>query len=299
MHADAAAPFCTVKGKIMKRKKKVILGIVLSLLFVYLAAGFTVGGNRALEMSRYEIYSERLPEEFDGLRIVQISDLHNTEMGEGNEKLLEMIRQAQPDIIAITGDLIDGYKTDTAVALDFVREAMKTAPCYYVTGNHEAWTEEYDSFREKLLQEGVRVLDDEQIYIERLGQRISLIGLSDPAFSGGQNGYGSDMTAERLDGFEYGDFTLLLAHRPELFEVYAERNIDLVLSGHTHAGQFRFPFIGGIFAPDQGLFPKYCEGLHTRDNTDMIISRGIGNSIIPLRFYNRPEAVLIELRCES
>ena len=94
-------------------------------------------------------------------------------------------------------------------------------------------------------------------------------------------------------------YAILLSHRPELFETYAACGVDLVLSGHAHGGQFRLPFIGGLIAPNQGLFPKYDAGLFTDGNTNMIVSRGIGNSIIPIRFNNRPEIVLLELRAAN
>ena len=281
-----------------------VVAAFLLVLFVWSA-----WGNTLLELNTYTISSGRLPKAFDGYRIAHISDLHNAEMGENNEKLLDMLREAEPDIIAITGDLIDSRHTDIDVALQFVGEAMEIAPCYYVPGNHEARLSksEYDKLENGLLDAGVIVLHDSESILEYNGSAISLIGIDDPncynastnLTDGGEyeSKVGSTMDPERIRELSTTDsFTVLLSHRPEYFEQYAEADVDLVLSGHAHGGQFRLPFVGGLVAPNQGLFPKYDSGLYTEENTNMIVSRGIGNSILPFRFNNRPEVILIELK---
>ena len=274
--------------------------IILAILAVILAALilWTLWGNTALELNTYVVESENLPERFSGYRIAHISDLHNAQMGRDNEKLLAMLRQAEPDMIAITGDMIDSRNTDVAIALGFAEEAMKIAPCYYVTGNHEARVAEYAAFKEKLMSLGVIVLANERIELEREGQRIALLGVDDPSFQTDYlTGDAETVMETGLQALTQEDaaYTVLLSHRPELFDIYAQNGIDLVLSGHAHGGQIRLPFIGGLAAPNQGIFPKYDAGLYTSGATQMIVSRGIGNSIIPLRFNNRPEVILIEL----
>ena len=175
---------------------------------------------------------------------------------------------------------------------------MEIAPCYYVTGNHEARVSEYYELRDGLIEQGVVVLDDERIELELSGKTIALLGVNDPSF---QTDYLFGDSETVMQGKlqeisdEENEFTILLSHRPELFGVYADSNMDLVLSGHAHGGQFRLPFVGGLVAPNQGLFPKYDAGLYTEENTNMIVSRGIGNSILPFRFNNRPEVILIDL----
>ena len=284
----------------VKKKRIIVLVVVAAILLALII--WTVWGNTALEFNTYTISSERLPEVFDGYRIAHVSDLHNAEMGKNNEKLLDMLRDAGPDIIAITGDIIDSRNTNVEIALEFTKAAMEIAPCYYVTGNHEARVSEYDELKEGLIEQGVVVLDDERIEIELSGETIALLGVNDPSFETDYL-FGDSETVMKNRLQEISDtenkFTILLSHRPELFEIYADNNVDLVLSGHAHGGQFRLPFVGGLVAPNQGLFPKYDAGLYTEENTNMIVSRGIGNSILPFRFNNRPEVILIELKSDK
>ena len=263
---------------------------------------WTVWGNTALELNTYTISSDILPEAFDGYRIAHISDLHNAEMGKDNEKLLDMLRETEPDIIAITGDIIDSRNTNIDIALQFTKAAMEIAPCYYVTGNHEARISKYDELKAGMEAAGVVVLEDEKTKISLEGGEITLIGVNDPSYQtdylfGDAEAVMQSKLQEISDA--ENEFTILLSHRPELFEAYADNKMDLVLSGHAHGGQFRLPFVGGLVAPNQGLFPKYDAGLYTEENTNMIVSRGIGNSILPFRFNNRPEVILIELESEK
>lgn len=201
-------------------------------------------------------------------------------------------------MIAITGDLIDSRNTDIAIALAFAEQAVEIAPCYYVPGNHESRIGEYEQLKEGLIRLGVTVLEDTKILLDRGEESVSLAGVSDPSF---QTGYpdGEDETVMEVKLQQLGDnasFTILLSHRPELMNVYAKYGVDLVLSGHAHGGQFRLPFIGGLVAPNQGFFPAYDAGVYRENGTQMVVSRGIGKSIIPLRFNNRPEIVLIQLK---
>lgn len=259
---------------------------------------WVVWGNQALELSVYCIESDNLPESFDGYRIAQISDLHNAEMGKENEKIISKLKEAEPDIIVITGDMIDAQNTDTDIALNLARKAVEIAPCYYISGNHEAGVNQYEQFKYDLIQLGVIVLDDDKVKIELGGESISLIGVNDPNFkrdnlSGSADTVIGDILNSLSD--EEDGFTVLLSHRPELFDTYVKSNIDLVFSGHAHGGQFRLPFIGGVVAPNQGFFPEYDAGIYADGDTNMVVSRGIGNSIIPFRVNNRPEVVLVEL----
>ena len=160
--------------------------------------------------------------------------------------------------------------------------------------------EQYQELEKILLDEGVTMLHDEAVQITRNNETIQLAGLDDPDFTDGDLSAQQDILETRLEGMGLtGDYCVLLSHRPETFAAYVSADIDLVLSGHTHGGQFRLPFIGGIAAPNQGLFPKYDAGMYSENGTTMIISRGIGNSIIPIRFNNRPEVVCVELICDE
>ena len=282
-----------------KKKKFIFLAVAAAVLVALVI--WIAWGNTALELNTYTISSSKLPQSFDGYRIAHVSDLHNTEMGKDNEKLLAMLRDADPDMIAITGDLIDSRNTDIEVALKFVREAVKIAPCYYVTGNHEARVNEYGELKAGMETAGVTVLEDVRTEISMEGATITLIGVNDPSYQTDYLFGDSEMVLNtKLEELhtEDGEFTVLLSHRPELFDTYTDHGIDLVLSGHAHGGQFRLPFIGGLVAPNQGLFPEYDAGIYTEGNTNMLVSRGIGNSILPFRINNRPEVILIELQAE-
>ena len=285
------------KQILTKKKTICVLAGILLVLIVW-----TAWGNTALELNTYTISSRGLlPDAFDGYRIAQVSDLHNAEFGGGNQRLLDMLREAEPDMIAITGDLIDSRKTNFAVALAFAEEAVRIAPCYYVSGNHEARVSEYRELKAGLEAAGVTVLDDARVEVEIFGKSITVIGVNDPSFHADYLTSDAAVMDRKLSELPSEDagFTILLSHRPELFDTYVAHNIDLVLAGHAHGGQFRLPLIGGLIAPNQGLFPKYDDGLYSKGNTNMIVSRGLGNSIIPIRFNNRPEVVLIELKSQN
>ena len=277
------------------RKKFIMLAIVtvLILLIIWIAYG-----NTDLEIYKYNVKSEDIPSEFDNFRIVQISDLHNAEFGENNEKLLLMLKQADADIIAITGDMIDSRNTDVDVAISFAQKAVNIAPVYYVNGNHESRVlGEYEKLKQGLTDAGVTILENSSADITIGDETISLIGINDPTFrmelvdDTMEQNIAHQLVSVIPDNDNY---KVLLAHRPEYFDVYAG-NVDLVLSGHAHGGQFRIPFIGGLVAPGQGFFPEYYEGSHIKENTEMIVSRGIGNSIIPFRINNKPEIIVAEL----
>ena len=280
----------------MNRKKRVLFVVVFVLVVLIV---WTLWGNTALEVNEYEVVSDRIPQGFEGFRIAQVSDLHNAEFGEGNEKLIQLLSQTDPDVIVITGDLIDSRHTDIEIALDFARQAIKLAPVYYVSGNHEARVREYEDLKMGLAEAGVVILENQNVQITREGESITLMGIDDPSF---QEDYlfgdSESVARQAIDDLqnESEGYTILLSHRPELFDLYVDTGMDLVFSGHAHGGQFRLPFVGGLVAPNQGFFPKYDAGQFNEENTTMIVSRGVGNSIIPVRFNNRPEIVLVTLR---
>lgn len=278
----------------LKKKSFILLIIIIGIIALIL---WTLWGNTAIMIHEIIIDSDRISDTFDGFRIVHISDLHNAEFGADNERLLTMLTESEPDIIVITGDLIDSNHTDIQVALDFIFNIVELAPCYYVTGNHEGWFDNYNELETGLLDAGVIVLHDEEAIIEKDGELISIVGIDDPDFANIHGGItkNSIISNEIAKLSTYDGFSILLSHRPELFSQYCEAGFDLVFSGHAHGGQIRLPFIGGLIAPNQGFFPAYDSGVYSDENTSMIVSRGLGNSIIPLRFNNRPEIVLVEL----
>ena len=280
-----------------KPNKKTVL--IVSVLVILCLGIWTLWGNIALEVNEYEIVSDRIPEAFAGFRIAQVSDLHNKDFGEGYGQLLTLLSEINPDIIVVTGDLIDSRQTDLDVALEFAWQAGKIARAYYVSGNHEARVPEYEDLKTGLVKAGVVILENQKVQITREGESITLMGIEDPSFQEdylfGDSESVARQAIENLQN-ESDGYTILLSHRPELFDLFVETEMDLVFSGHAHGGQFRLPFIGGLVAPNQGFFPKYDAGQFTEENTTMIVSRGVGNSIIPIRFNNRPEIVLVTLR---
>ncbi len=271
---------------------------IISLMLIFLLMGIYC--NRNLKANIYKVSSKKLPKEFDGFKIAQISDLHNCEQGKCNLKTLELLKKAQPNIIVITGDMIDSRHTKIDVAVDFAKNAVKIAPCYYVCGNHEArMPDEYAVLLKKLKKAGVHTMQNEVITIKKNSDSIALIGAEDPYVTRRETEEPNSeillKTLKELLKQNHSDFTVLLCHRPEHIKVYAENNIDLALTGHTHGGQIKLPFIGGLFAPNQGFLPKYDSGFFKEKDTTLFISRGVGNSQFPVRFLNPPEIPVIEL----
>lgn len=264
-------------------KKKYLLR---ALIAVALAAVmiWIIWGNTTVGLNTITVAESNLPAAFDGYRIAHVSDLHNSWLW---EQAINQLKKAQPDIICITGDMVDAHRTDISVALSFAAQAVKIAPCYYITGNHETALSaaEFAELTDGLSALGVTVLDDEEVFLRKGNAQISLVG-----HSWGPTDRVGELTA--FDGYR-----MLLSHDPdpEEFANYVAAEYDLVLCGHLHGGQFRIPFLGGLYVPSQGLFPENDAGLYTEGPTDMVVSRGIGNSAFPLRLNNQPEVVLIIL----
>lgn len=241
-------------------------------------------------------YKGDIPQSFDGYKILQVADLQNKVFGKNQEPLLRQIEQSCPDIIVITGDLLDRHenRTDVDGAMDFVKQIVNIAPVYFVSGNHEHQSGEWETLADALVEEGVTILDNGKSIIERNGETITLLGLADKKVN-----QHYDKILHTLMAGQEDSFNILLSHRPELFETYVKENIDLAFTGHAHGGQIIIPFLRqGIFAPHQGFFPKYTEGMHEKDGTVMVVSRGLGNSSFPFRIFNRPELIEVTLEKE-
>ena len=271
-------------------KRKGVFFVTLLVLLVLVL--WILWGNYSIQVTKFTVSSRKIPSSFDGFTIAQVSDLHNAEFGEENERLLKLLREVEPDGIFLTGDLVDSRRTDMEAALTFAMEAEKIAPCYYVTGNHESRISEYPELEKGLKSIGVTVLRDNAVALTKNTESILLIGLEDPDFTGES----SVVIEEKLSELKMeGCYTVLLSHRPELFETYRACGVELVFAGHAHGGQVRLPLVGGIIAPDQGLFPKYDAGMYCQKETNMIVSRGLGNSLFPFRVNNRPQLVVAVL----
>lgn len=270
-----------------------LIGGALLLVFFYFQ-------NNSLVVSEYTVTTETLPQNFDGYNIVHLSDLHNKSFGENQSELVNRVEEMEPDSIVFTGDLVDSNRYEEEPSLILMEKLVAIAPVYYVTGNHEWESGRFETFEEKLKNTGVQVMRNttEEISIGR--DEIQITGIDDAA-SAGESYSISTNTREYIDhsiqeaGSEE-NFSLLLAHRPEIVSLYKEYGFDVVFSGHAHGGQFRLPFVGGLFAPGQGLFPEYTSGTHEQGGTTMVVSRGLGNSVIPVRIFNRPEIIAVTLK---
>ena len=258
-------------------KKKVLLAVII---IFTISTVFIIWDNNRIVTSRHSIESDRITEP---LQIVQISDYHNCErLG---EKLVRRVKRESPDVIVITGDFIDGSKANYDDALNIAGQLTRIAPTYYVTGNHEI-ADLTSDYRDELKDLGVEILSGGKA---NLKGNVDLYGIEDLYMHGSIQ---AELEKLHIDKDKYN---LLLSHRPEAFLSYAQTDFDLVLTGHAHGGQFRIPFIGGLVAPDQGFFPEYDSGAYEKNGTTMIVSRGIGNSLIPVRVNNPAEIVSIKI----
>lgn len=283
-----------VHGQILKMSIKLFV-------FVVAIAVFVFWQNNDIVISEFEYKNSKVPLEFENFSIVHVSDLHNKRFGKNQQNIIKEIKYLDADIIVITGDLVDRRKYNLEKAIEFIKEAVKYAPVYYVSGNHEAWSGKYDEVKQELLEEGVIVLENESQTIIKNGNSIQICGVKDPAFltSGYIDGTNTSELESNLKSWSNDSvFKILLSHRPELFDIYKAYNMDMVFSGHAHGGQLRIPFLGGLIAPNQGFFPKYSSGLYEDENTTMFVSRGLGNSIIPIRLGNRPQLIKVILKSD-
>jgi hypothetical protein len=260
----------------------IALIVILSVLLVANIAIFIVISNYKFEVTKYTVTAKNVPE--GGVRIVHLSDLHARRFGKKNKWLLRAVKKQNADLIVFTGDIIHKYrKRDIEVAKEIVREAIKIAPFIYVSGNHEMRNRSWRFLKEQLVKEGAIVLDDATINM----CGIDIIGLN---CSHLKNNTLFDLVPKD------DNFKLLLAHEPQFLSRYALSGCDLVLCGHAHGGQFRLPFCEvGLYAPGQGVLPKFTSGEHRCGKTHMIISRGLGNSEFPLRIFNCPEVVIVDI----
>lgn len=273
-------------------KKLLILLLVIGFIW-----GFIVINNEWVKTTEYEIASEEVPAAFDGAKIVQVTDLHDATFGEGQERLIKAVRKAEPDVIFLTGDLIDSNRYDLEASLVFVDAIVEVADVYYVLGNHEVATNRIGEITEALTLRGVHVLRNETAEWERGGETVQLAGIDDPLM--GNTISSETFTENAVAEAALADrFTLLLAHRPEVLSVYAEAGIDVVFSGHAHGGQIRIPGVGGLIAPGQGWLPEMTKGIYEEGGTQLVLSSGLGNSVFPLRIFNVPEIVAVTLKKE-
>jgi len=256
--------------------------IACAALLILVGAVIVYLSNSWLKTVSYTLQSQKVRTE--GVKIVLLSDLHAKRFGEGNRRLIEKVAVQRPDFIAITGDIIHKYKEkQMAVAVELVRALTKVAPVFFVSGNHEMRSTTYRFFKEELKQVGAIIPE---------GESVEICGI---------NLCGINCADVKKGGFFklpiYPDkYNLLLVHLPQYITRYSQAGFDAVLCGHAHGGQWRLPFGDfGFYSPGQGLFPKYTSGVHSCGDMRQVISRGLGNSECPIRIFNRPEIVVVNL----
>lgn len=249
--------------------------------------------DERLILRTYTVVSPKLTAE---VRLAVVTDFHSSDNA---DDVVAMVASSAPDAVLMVGDLFDDdtQNRPTERTLSLMRQLSALYPCYYVSGNHEAWTGEMDALYQQTEEAGVKVLRMSSGVLTVRGQRIALCGIPDPyemVFSGAPDT--EEQIRQALEDVDSADFTVLLAHRPELLAKYAQFPLDLVVSGHAHGGQVRIPgVLNGLYAPNQGWFPKLAGGAYTQDGTTLIVSRGLAVRTWLPRIFNRPEVVLV--RC--
>lgn len=248
---------------------------------------------RSIRLTQYRVSCPNLPAAFEGLRVAQISDLHGAFLWDGGASLAESVSKAKPDLIAMTGDLFD-RSTDLSLIGPAMERLCQIAPVYYVSGNHEWTVSQRRTVWRDMEDAGVIFLENDWVILERDGQSIALVGMEDPNGPADMATPAQVLEQLRQQGGS-GLFTLLLYHRNDGLDTWAELRVDLTLCGHGHGGLIRLPLIGGLADTDRGLFPKFDAGVYQKDASAMVVSRGLGNNPGTFRLFNGPEIPIITL----
>jgi predicted MPP superfamily phosphohydrolase len=279
------------KGK--KHRGRGCLTALIILALIAAAAAFLIKDSRDdLEISRYEVKSQKLPESFDGFKIVQLSDLHGAEFGEDGMGLVEKVEELEPDIIALTGDFVTD-EGDLAAVEKLAARLTELCPVYFVSGNHEFGSGLAVKVRNILERAGVKYLSNEYLTISRGEDEILLGGVEDPLAYADM--LSPDELAQKMNDAAPDAFKILLGHRNYWMTEYPELPVDLIFCGHAHGGLIRIPGVGGLIGTDRRLFPDFDAGEYNNGRYTLIVSRGLGNSVPIPRVFNRPEIVCVEL----
>ncbi len=267
--------------------------LIVIICFILLLVIYLYYENSTLKITKHIVKNSKIDKTFNGFKIAQVSDFHNVSIKRLHKKIINTLKMEKPDIIVITGDIVDGKAKNHT--LSFVKEIKDITDIYYVSGNHEKIMRLYNKLKEDLINNNIKVLDNETVKISKSNSSINILGIIDPSFASKSND-----SSKVIDGllkkirYDKSEYNILLSHRPEAFDVYCDNEIDLVFTGHAHGGQMRV-FNHGLFATNQGILPKYTSGIIKDNKTSMVVSRGIGNSKFPFRINNRPELIIVTL----
>lgn len=279
------------KGK-KHRGRGCLTALIILALIAAAAASLIKDSREDLEISRYEVASQKLPESFDGFKIVQLSDLHGAEFGEDGMELVEKVKELEPDIIALTGDFVTD-EGDLAAVKKLAGRLTELCPVYFVSGNHEFGSGLAIKVRNILERAGVKYLSNEYLTINRGEDEILLGGVEDPLAYADM--LSPDELAQKMNDAAPDAFKILLGHRNYWMTEYPELPVDLIFCGHAHGGLIRIPGVGGLIGTDRRLFPDFDAGEYNNGRYTLIVSRGLGNSVPIPRVFNRPEIVCVEL----
>lgn len=269
-----------------------LIGMPIICIFLFLIIGIF---DNQLGITTYEYKSNKLPEDFNNYSIVQISDLHSSYFGKKQENLIDAVSKTKPDLILLTGDMIDRKNTDYDSVSILFEKLVQLAPVYAISGNHELDSSTIMSKMNTLYRTyGITLLDNTSVQISKGNSKIQIAGLKHWGAMGCKwTSYYVEKNTPHLNNNKFG---ILLNHRSDMLSYFSKTNYSLVLSGHTHGGIIRLPYVGGLINNDATLFPKYDSGVFTENQTTLIVNRGLGNSNLLPRIYNPPEIVHILLR---
>ncbi len=264
--------------------------LVLAAIFGLLAYDSSV----RLVTDEFTLGNGRLPEDLEGVRIVHLSDLHAVRFGEGNRELIDAVRECRPDIICITGDMVDAAREEQEPYVrELIPELTSIAPVYFVSGNHEwaaGWARELFEMLEEM---GVTVLRNEYVTFGRGDDYMVIAGVDDP--NGLRDQKSPAQVVSEIREEHPGKYILMLAHRDTELDMWSGLGVDAVLCGHAHGGLIRLPFTDGLIAPGQGFFPTWTAGIYEQGGTQMLVSRGFAGSHMAPRLFNNPEVVSVTL----
>ena len=264
-----------------------------------IAASSIIRQNKKLKVRKTTLKFDKLPQAFDNFKIAQVSDIHCDKVGHSDLSFINKIKNFNPDMIVITGDILDSYNNNMDIAYNILSQLAIVAPCYFVSGNHELrLPEEYEQLINRMKKLNITHLHNSKLFITKNNESINLVGVEDYNFFKNEDNlnHRANFIKTLKELYSSNHFNILLSHRPEKFPIYADIKYELIFSGHAHGGQWRIPFVGGIFSPSQGFFPKYTNGNYVLEDSTMIVSQGLGNSSFPIRINNRIELILATLK---
>ena len=264
-----------------------------------IVASSIIRQSKNLKVRKTTLKFDKLPQNFDNFKIAQVSDIHCDKVGHSDLSFINKIKNFNPDMIVITGDILDSYNNNMDIAYNILTQLAIVAPCYFVSGNHELrLPEEYEQLINRMKKLNITHLHNSKLFITKNNESINLVGVEDYNFFKNEDNlnHRANFIKTLKELYSSNHFNILLSHRPEKFPIYADIKYELIFSGHAHGGQWRIPFVGGIFSPSQGFFPKYTNGNYVLEDSTMIVSQGLGNSSFPIRINNRIELILATLK---